>query len=115
MFHPGSIVISVLPQADGELKNRPLLLLTKMPGPGDWLVCGISSSLFMEVPRFDEILKETDSEFKASGLKVASLIRAGFVSVLPETRFKGTLGGIKEMRAKGILSRLAKYLTEQSR
>lgn len=115
MFHPGSIVLTAIPQADGDIKNRPALLLTQMPGQKDWLVCGISRSQFLAVPGFDEVLLDSDPEFKASGLKVSGVIRAGFVSVLPEQRFEGVLGGIKEVRAKGILSRLAKYLTDQSR
>ena len=115
MFHPGSIVLTAIPQADGDIKNRPALLLTQMPGQKDWLVCGISRSQFLAVPNFDEILTESDPEFKASGLKVSGVIRAGFVSVLPERRFEGVLGGIQEKRAKSILSRLAKYLSERSR
>lgn len=114
MFRPGNIVLSQLPQADGELKNRPLFLLTQMPGMGDWLVCGISSQLYLALHDFDELIGESDPEFSATGLKSAGLIRTGFVGVLPETRFQGILGGLREARAKSVLGRLGHYLVRQA-
>jgi mRNA interferase MazF len=40
---PGSLVVTPLHQADGLRKNRPALLLLRLPPFGDVLVCGVSS------------------------------------------------------------------------
>jgi len=34
-----------MPQADGRVKDRPCIALRRMPGFGDWLVCGVSTQL----------------------------------------------------------------------
>ncbi len=40
-MNEGDIVLIALPQADGQFKNRPALLLRKVPPFGDWLLRGI--------------------------------------------------------------------------
>jgi mRNA interferase MazF len=69
-----------------------------MPGFGDLLVCGISTQLRQQVADFDEIIEPTDADFKTSGLKAASLIRLGFLAVLPASNFLGTIGSISGQR-----------------
>lgn len=39
------MALTPLPQADGRVKNRPTIALRRMPGFGDWLVCGVSTQL----------------------------------------------------------------------
>jgi hypothetical protein len=39
----GDIALASLPQADGHIKNRPVLLLRRLPPFDDFLVCGIST------------------------------------------------------------------------
>jgi mRNA interferase MazF len=39
----GDVCLAALPQSDGQLKDRPILLLKAIPPFGDMLVCGISS------------------------------------------------------------------------
>ena len=51
----GDIVLALLPQTDGRGKFRPAVLLRRMPGFGDLLVCGISTQLRQQVADFDEI------------------------------------------------------------
>ena len=53
-MNEGDIVFAALPQAKGQLKPRPVLLLRAMPPP-----------------------------WRLAGLKAAPLIRLGFLSVLP--------------------------------
>jgi mRNA interferase MazF len=36
----GDIILTAVPQADGQTKNRPALFLREMPPFGDALVCG---------------------------------------------------------------------------
>ncbi len=42
---PGDICLTALSQADDNIKVRPVLLLSQMPGYNDWLACGISSQI----------------------------------------------------------------------
>jgi mRNA interferase MazF len=41
----GDIVLTVLSQSDGKEKVRPVLLISQLPGYGDYFVCGISSQI----------------------------------------------------------------------
>ncbi len=79
----GDIVLTSIPQADGRLKNRPALLLCTMPSFDDALVCGISTQLRQEVVGFDEMIIRQDEDFVGSGLVADSLIRLGFLAVIP--------------------------------
>lgn len=83
MIRESDVILTPLPQADGQIKNRPALLLRQLPPFNDWLVCGISTQLHQHVEGFDEIVAVDDSDFEASGLKAASIIRLGFLAVLP--------------------------------
>ena len=46
----GDIVLALLPQTDGRGKYRPAVVLRRMPGFGDLLVCGVSTQLRQQVP-----------------------------------------------------------------
>lgn len=39
----GDVVLTPVPQANGQIKNRPALFLREMPPFQDALVCGIST------------------------------------------------------------------------
>lgn len=106
----GDIVLALLPQADGEAKPRPALILRRMPGFGDLLVCGVSTQLRQRVAHFDEVIEPADADFMTSGLKAPSLIRLGFLAVLPENSFLGTIGFISAHRHLRLLSTLSEYL-----
>ncbi|MCK6553774.1 hypothetical protein L6Q96_04200 [Candidatus Binatia bacterium] len=45
----GDVVLTPLSQADGQIKNRPAIILREMPPYGDFLVCGVSTQLHREV------------------------------------------------------------------
>ena len=109
----GDVVLTPLPQADGRIKNRPCIALRQMPGFGDWLVCGISTQLHQEVTGFDEPILGQDADFVASGLKAPSLVRLGFLAVLPETRLLGSIGTIGPERHRHLLKRLSTYLVRE--
>jgi hypothetical protein len=66
----GDVVIALLPQADGQLKHRPAVLLRKLPPFGDYLVCGVRPQLHVAVKDFDEVLDPTQADYVASGLKI---------------------------------------------
>ena len=106
----GDVVITPMSQADGEQKNRPALFLREMLPYGDLLICGISTQLHQCVENFDEIISSADADFKASGLQSTSLIRLGFLAVLPRHRLLGSIGSISAERHKRLLSKLSDYL-----
>lgn len=106
----GDIVLTPLPQSDGISKNRPVLLLRKMPVFGDFLVCGISTQLHQEVKDFDERMKLSDADFLTSGLKAPSIIRLNFLAVLPAHKILGAIGFISTERHHRLLKNLSHYL-----
>ena len=104
------MALTPLPQADGRTKPRPAILLRKMPPFGDWLVCGVSTQLHQEVAGFDEPIQPSHPDFRSSGLKAPSLIRLGYLVVLPAERLLGVLGSISSERHGRLLQRLAAFL-----
>lgn len=106
----GDIVLTPVPQADGTIKNRPAVFLREMPPFKDLLVCGISTQLRQEVKGFDEVMSPNDADFAASGLVRESLVRLGYLAVLPRNQIVGTIGSISTERHKKLLERLSAYL-----
>ncbi|MBK9155160.1 MAG: transcriptional regulator [Chloracidobacterium sp.] len=106
----GDVVIIAMPQADGGVKNRPVIFLREMPPFQDALVCGVSSQLRHEVKGFDEIVSPNDDDFEASGLVGASLIRLGFLTVIAHNKIIGSIGSIFPDRHRQLLERLSNHL-----
>ena len=92
------------------MKNRPAVVLRIMPRFGDFLICGISRQLRQRVEDFDEVIATTDADFAASGLVDVSLIRLGFLALLPSKEFLGDIGSISPERHHRLLRRLSNYL-----
>ena len=107
----GDVILTPIPQADGSIKNRPAIVLREFPPYKDLLVCGVSSQLHQEVKGFDEIISSSDSDFASSGLKSNSLIRLGFLAVLPREKIAGSIGSISAEPHRRLLKTLANYLT----
>ena len=80
---------------------------------GDWLICGISTQSHQQEPQFDELVDASDSDFDASGLKAASIIRLGFLAVMPASRFLGVIGSISNERRLRLLNKLSEHLRAQ--
>ncbi|HWP93712.1 MAG TPA: transcriptional regulator [Thermodesulfobacteriota bacterium] len=97
-------------QADGNIKKRPAVVLREMPRFRDFLVCGISTQLHQQVKGFDEIISRADADFSTSGLLSDSLIRLGFLSVIPLKDIEGAIGTISPKRHKRLLKSLCDYL-----
>jgi len=106
----GDVVIVAIPQSDGTTKNRPAIILREMPRFRDMLVCGVSSQLHQEVKDFDEIIAPPDDDFLASSLIGKSLIRLGFLTVIPQSQVVGSIGSISSTRHKRLLEKLSNYL-----
>ena len=114
-FKPGDILLVRFPRADLQRgKYRPVLLLSKIPGPfDDWLICAITSQLKHEVKEWDERIESTDEDFKQSGLKAPSLIRIGKLATVEKEILEDTLGEISSERLEGILKRLRNHLEQE--
>ena len=108
----GDVVIVPLPQADGSVKNRPAIILREMPPFRDVLICGVSTQLRQVVKDFDEIIFQSDADFGSSGIREDSLIRLGFLAVVPRSKIAGTIGSISEDRHKRLLQKLSAYLVQ---
>ena len=108
----GDVVLTPVPQADGTIKNRPAVFLRGMPPFKDLLVCGISTQLRQEVKGFDELISPSDTDFASSGLVRESLIRLGFLAVLPQSRVAGKIGSISTERHERLLEKLSAYLVK---
>jgi mRNA interferase MazF len=111
-MNQGDIILTPVPQADRRVKNRPAIILREMPSYGDLLVCGVSTQLHQCVKGFDEIISPDDDDFKTSGLLSKSLIRLGFLAVLPRNRILGSIGAISPERHRRLLRTLSDYLID---
>lgn len=107
------MVLAPLPQADGRLKNRPAIALRRMPPFGDWLLCGVSTQQRHLVTGFDDLILAQDEDYPTSGLKAPSLIRLGFLAILPEARLLGRIGTIASERHRRLLARLCEHLAPE--
>ena len=110
MLKEGDIVLLPLQQSDGLLKNRPVLLLKKFPPHGDFLVCGISTQLKQQVIGFDFTINSNEPYFKQTGLLQTSLIRLGFLAMVPSNKIPGKIGIISANLRNELLMRLSNYL-----
>ncbi len=100
------IILAPIPQRDGEVKFRPLLVLKKMPTFDDFLVCGISTQLHQEISGFDEILVANNQ----NRLRSDSLIRLSFLAIISASQMSGRLGYIEADMHQLLLKRLSNYL-----
>ena len=115
MKKAGQVVLFQFPQTDLEKgKLRPALLLGKLPGEyDDWLICMISSQTHQYVAGFDEIVKEGDTDFEQSGLKVTSVIRVGRLAVVAGEILLGAIGEISSERLSRVKQNLSEWLRER--
>lgn len=105
-----NIVLTSITQANGQIKNRPAVILREMPKFKDFLVCGVSTQLKQCVPNFDEIIYTGDPDFVSSGLISDSVIRLGFLAVIPRSSIIGSIGSISPERHQRLLQNLSQYL-----
>jgi mRNA interferase MazF len=113
-MNEGDVTLAALVQADGAIKNRPVILLRQMPRFGDFLVCGISTQLNQMVADFDDLIQPHDADFASSGLKASSLIRLGFLAAVPQVKLLGSIGNISPERHYRLLARLSHYLNNDT-
>lgn len=106
----GNIILAALPQSDGKTKLRPALVLKKIPPYNDLLVCGISTQTDQEVIGFDELIKTNDKDYPQSGLVHESLIRLGYLAVVPKVIIAGSIGKVSSTRLSQLKQRLSDFI-----
>ncbi len=111
---PGDVVLAELPQVDGIAKMRPALVLGLLPPFDDCLVCGISTQLRHKTLEFDEIIYSEDDDFEQSGLVETSLVRLGFLGVLPRRTILGAIGSVSPARHRRLIRNLCMRLQERN-
>ena len=87
-----------------------MLLLKRVPPYGDFLVCGVSSQVQQEVVGFDYVIGSGSPDFGGSGLKINSVVRLGFLAVLPEAYFVGKIGSVSDVTVAMLRQRLGEFL-----
>lgn len=75
-----NVAVTTLHQADGRVKNRPMIALRRMPGFGDRSVCGVGTRLHREIPGFKDPILADRHDAAVCGLKSPSLIGSAFAS-----------------------------------
>ena len=112
MLSEGYIVLFNLPNTDQAVgKLRPALVIRQLPGRySDWLVCMISSRLNQFVSGVDERVMPDDADFKLSGLKQPSLIRASRLAVVEESVLIGKLGRIDPKRLGRVKAKICAWI-----
>jgi len=72
----------------------------------------VSTQLRQAAKGFDELISPHDTDFVSSGLQVESLIRLGFLVVVPRNKIVGSIGSVSTERHKRLLQRLSEYLIQ---
>jgi mRNA interferase MazF len=106
----GDVVVAPLAQADGRAKPSPVLLLRELPGFGDYLAWGISTQLHQAIKGFDLVLSPGSPEFVSAGLHAESVVRLGFVGVVPVRSMTRRLGRLSPNTLAGLQKRLANHI-----
>ncbi len=67
----------------------------------------VSSQLSQQVPEFDEVIKEEDTDFLQSGLKTTSIIRITRLAVVNKSVLLSSIGNIEIERLLSIKTKLS--------
>lgn len=112
MKKPGQVVIIDFIYANlSKNKQRPAILLSKVPGKFDnWLICMVSTRLDNAIKNFDEIVDKFSDDFKLSGLMSESVIRIAKLAVVTEGTLIGTIGEISQKRLSRIKENLSRWI-----
>lgn len=104
----GDICKVGLPQPDGSVKDRPVILIKEVPPFNDWMVAAVTSRLRNMNPSLDYLIEDTSPGFKNTGLKKTSLIRLGLINTINFRLIKGVIGELPY----GVLTKLKSNLSQ---
>jgi mRNA interferase MazF len=93
MFQPGEIVHAAFPFTDlTSTKRRPCLVLARCDWPEDFLVAFITSASDAPISPNAVAVDPSHREWRKTGLKKPSLIRADKLTTLHESVISGVIG-----------------------
>jgi mRNA interferase MazF len=106
----GKIVLLPFPFDDfSATKVRPALCLTDIIGPyGHVVVAFISSKLPAQPEEFDLIMRQVDTEFLLTGLRVDSVLKVNRMMTVTHTLMLRELGVLSGGYLRGVEERLRK-------
>ncbi|MBW6465720.1 MAG: type II toxin-antitoxin system PemK/MazF family toxin [Brevefilum sp.] len=109
---PGDVVLIRFPHADLQRgKLRPALVIAIAPGRhDDVLLALVSSRINQAIPNFDEIINPNDPDYRASGLKVPSVVRLSRLVTVEGTIIDARLGEISSDRLEQIKQHIIDWL-----
>ncbi|MBX7045952.1 MAG: type II toxin-antitoxin system PemK/MazF family toxin [Ignavibacteria bacterium] len=89
----GDIILTPFPFTDlSQNKVRPAIILSSGISERDVIICFISSVIHRIENETDILLKDNDSTFPKSGLKVSSLIKTNKIATVDKGIILGKLG-----------------------
>lgn len=109
-MNEADIVLTSIITSDGSFKKRPALILKILPKYNDLLLCGISTQIHQKIVDFDLLIEQGTKDFSTSGLVKESIVRLGYISVIPTQYIEGKLGFINKDTHKLLIKRLCSYL-----
>jgi mRNA interferase MazF len=111
MFVPGEIVIAAFPFAAlSGTKRRPCLVLAAGDSIGDFLVAFITSNVGLShLPSATGVLP-THPGWRATGLKVPSVVRADKLATLNDTVIAGAIGTLPQDLLEEVRRKLKQLL-----
>lgn len=74
----------------------------------------LSTQLEQAVPDFDEVIRPTDADFAASGLRQISMLRSARVAVIATPPLIGAIGAISPVRLTRIDRKLVDWMNALS-
>ncbi|MSU62938.1 MAG: type II toxin-antitoxin system PemK/MazF family toxin [Pedosphaera sp.] len=93
MFKPGEIVIAAFPFTSlTSVKRRPCVVLAAGDTPGDFIVAFVTSANVASGLRSAVAIGPTHPEWKKTGLKTMSIIRADKLETLNDSVISGAIG-----------------------
>lgn len=99
-----------MPQADGENKPRPAVLIKCFPPDQDWLMLGISGSLGRAVPGFDVVIDHAHPSFATARLSYPGVIRLAHAHILSEEEVEGIMGKVDAATLALLKKRFADHI-----
>jgi len=110
-MNPGDVVLIPIPQTGGRAKLRPAIVLALMPGAyQSLLICGISTQTHAVETNWDDPIDLADTDFAASGLHQASIVRLSFVRAASPVDIARQIGQIDAARPARLRQRLYDHL-----
>lgn len=92
----GEVVLIRFPQADLQVgKLRPALIVAVAPSShADLLLALITSRTYQAIPKFDEIIDPSNSDYSMTNLKTRSIVRLARLTSVEPAVINARLGSI---------------------